>query len=238
MREQQKLMAKVIDIIAETFDKHAVLRGGMVLSILGCDRWTNDIDYLFVPYKSKKDVVSELTSALKAIPGSKVKHSINSQCLRIELTVGDVSTQIEVKVDTKAKTDLVSTRELSEKFNLPARIIPVMDNSVALANKMAAWNERRLARDIYDVVFFLNMGVEQDIEILSKRLNKVRYSPIIKQSEKFKGRTVLEFYDFITETISKTSENDLKKQLEDYVTAGRLMGIKSKILASIAKLKL
>ena len=36
------------------------MRGGMVLRILGCERFTNDLDYVFVPYRSKKDVVNEV----------------------------------------------------------------------------------------------------------------------------------------------------------------------------------
>ena len=36
--EQQQLLARILDVIAERFDRHAVLRGGMVLRLLGCER--------------------------------------------------------------------------------------------------------------------------------------------------------------------------------------------------------
>ena len=54
--QQQALIARVLDLLAQRFGKRAVLRGGMVLRILGSPRFTNDLDYLFVPYKSKKDI--------------------------------------------------------------------------------------------------------------------------------------------------------------------------------------
>jgi hypothetical protein len=63
MEEQQRLLAEVLDLFARRFDKHAVLRGGMVLRIPGCEQLTNDLDYVFVPYRSKKDVGMKLSPA-------------------------------------------------------------------------------------------------------------------------------------------------------------------------------
>ena len=61
--KQQELIARVLDLFAQKFDKRAILRGGMVLRILGSPRFTNDLDYLFVPYESKKDIVSGVVKA-------------------------------------------------------------------------------------------------------------------------------------------------------------------------------
>ena len=57
INREQALLAKVLDLFARTFDKNAVLRGGMVLRMLGSQRLTNDLDYVFVPYKSKKAII-------------------------------------------------------------------------------------------------------------------------------------------------------------------------------------
>jgi hypothetical protein len=83
MDEQQRLLAEVLDLFAQRFDRRAVLRGGMVLRILGCERLTNDLDYVFVPYRSKKDVVDDVLLALRTLPGVKVSHALNSKCLRV-----------------------------------------------------------------------------------------------------------------------------------------------------------
>jgi len=50
MKAHQELLAQILDLFAQRFDKHAVLRGGMVLCILGCERLTNDLDYVFIPF--------------------------------------------------------------------------------------------------------------------------------------------------------------------------------------------
>ncbi len=49
--KEQQLLARVLDLFAQKFDRKAVLRGGMVLRVLGSPRLTNDLDYVFVPYK-------------------------------------------------------------------------------------------------------------------------------------------------------------------------------------------
>ena len=45
---------------------------------------------------------------------------------------------------------------------------------VALSNKIAAWNERRLLRDLYDIYYFLStQNVTPDWDVLNARLSSV-----------------------------------------------------------------
>ena len=48
----------------------------MVLRILGSPRFTHDLDYLFVPYRSKKDVVSEVVACLRSLDGAEVTYGV------------------------------------------------------------------------------------------------------------------------------------------------------------------
>jgi predicted nucleotidyltransferase component of viral defense system len=49
-----------------------------------------------------------------------------------------------------------------------------MDSGVALANKLAAWNERRLLRDLYDGFLFTDQFATQpDLDVLDVRLRTV-----------------------------------------------------------------
>lgn len=89
--EEEKLLAIALDKIAESFDRKAILRGGMVLRLLGSSRFTNDLDYAFSPYSSKKEIVSKLLYCLEQIDGASLEHSINSQCLRIFLKVDNTT---------------------------------------------------------------------------------------------------------------------------------------------------
>ena len=234
--DEEKLLATVLDLFADRFGKKAILRGGMVLKVMGSARYTNDLDYVFVPYKSKKDIVNELLQCLQELPGAKVEHSLNSKCLRIILTVDGTSIQIEAKVAKEAKTIAIANTLLATQFQLPKRLLHVTDHSVSMSNKMAAWNERRLIRDIYDIWFFLRMGIEPDKEILLERLNKPSYSRLVKTEQYFSGNTVCEFYDFIRKEVNLLTDEEVKSQLADYLPPEELSGLSMLFKVSFVKL--
>jgi hypothetical protein len=54
-----------VDIrFVEKFGGHAALKGGIALRLLDSPRKTNDLDYVSVPYKSKKDTAPTLEMQL------------------------------------------------------------------------------------------------------------------------------------------------------------------------------
>jgi len=236
-KDQERLLAVVIDKFAQEFGKQAILRGGMVLKAIGSLRHTNDVDYLFVPFKSKKDIVSQILNCLQKMSGVSIKHSLNSKCLRIHLTKENTTIQIEAKVARESKVDIISTKLISTKFDLPIRAIYIVDHSVSLANKLAAWNERRLARDLYDILFFIQMDIQADKIILEKRLNKPEYSKLIKSKDYFEGKEVEEFYEFLRNEVNKISEKKIIDELLDYLPPKELIGIKGFLVAALIKLK-
>lgn len=235
--KEQELLATVLDLFASEFADKALLRGGMVLKVMGSARYTNDLDYLFVPYKSKKDILSKILSCLKKIEGGSIKYSLNSQCLRIFLSVEETSIQIEVKVALEVKSIVVSTKLFSPQYNLPKRLIHIVDHSVSMANKLAAWNERRLARDLYDIWFFLQMNITADYETLTKRLEKSRYSTLIKKEDRFKGNNIPEFYDFVRSKLGELSDTEIEQQLSDYLPPNELAGLIPLIRSGFVKLR-
>jgi len=237
IKKQQALLAQIMDLFAQRFSKHAVLRGGMALRLLGCERLTNDLDYVFVPFKSKKDIVEDVVSTLQEIPGADVKHSLNSQCLRAIVTVDDASVQVEAKVATEAATEIMSTRELAHEFNLQPRLIPIVAHSVALANKLAAWNERRLLRDLYDIWFFLRMGVRPDTITLEERLQNCSYSKLVPTAQRFQGSGTKQFYDFILANTVELTDSDVSEALADYLPLEELPGLAMAFRAELAKLR-
>lgn len=231
---EQALLARILDHFAERFDKQAILRGGMVLRLLGCSRMTNDLDYVFVPFKSKKDIAGDIVAALRDIPGSQVTHSLNSKCLRAVVTVDGVSVQVEVKVAMAEQTAVLSTREMAELYGLPTRLIPVVDYSVALANKMAAWNERRLVRDLYDVWFYMRMGIKPDTYVLAERLRRPVYSRLVPKADRFPGESILEFLDFLRLKSTSLTDGDIAESLADYLPPEELAGLAMLIKAELA----
>lgn len=236
MEEQQRLLAEVLDLFARRFDKHAVLRGGMVLRILGCERLTNDLDYIFVPYRSKKDITGDVLEALRSLPGVTLSHTLNSKCLRVSIVRGEVSIQVEAKTALEVNSQTLSTGSLARLYHLPPRLIRVVDYPVALADKMAAWNERRLMRDLYDIWFFLRMGVRPDESQLSGRLRKPEYSRLVKASEHFNGKTVEDFYGFLRTHANTLSDAAIAAELKDFLRTDELAGLSMRFRAEFAKL--
>jgi len=236
IEREQALLAQIIDLFAQRFDRNAVLCGGMVLRILGSPRLTNDLDYAFIPFKSKKDIVEDIVSCLEQIPGAEIRHSMNSKCLRIIITVGEISVQVEVKAAMKIATTTATTRLLSPLFKLPARTIKILDFSYAMANKMAAWNERRLIRDIYDIWFFCRMNTRPDEETLKKRLLKPAYSRSVKKSAYFKGSSTEDFYDLIRNYCASLTDADIEKELSDYLPASEITGLSDMFRAAFVNL--
>lgn len=236
IEKEQQLLAQVLDLFAQKFDKKAVLRGGMVLRVLGSPRLTNDLDYVFVPYKSKNDIVDEILACLRSIEGADLDYSLNSKCLRVVLTVEETSIQVEAKVAMDVETTTTSTRLFSTQFDLPPRIIHVVDTDVALANKMAAWNERRLIRDIYDIWFLLQMKATPDKPTLEKRLKKPVYSGLVREEDYFTGQTCSEFYDFIRSRASTLSDEEISNELADYLPPKETEGLALLFRAALAQL--
>ena len=208
----------------------------MVLRVLGSPRLTNDLDYVFVPYKSKKDIVDEILTCLRSIEGADLEYSLNSKCLRVILTVDQTTIQIEAKVAMEVETTTTSTRLFSSQFNLPPRIIHVVDTDVALANKLAAWNERRLVRDIYDVWFLLRMNATPATVTLAKRLQKPIYSRLVKKQDYFPGETCSEFYDFIRAKAAELSDKQIADELSDYLAPDETAGLALLFRAALARL--
>jgi predicted nucleotidyltransferase component of viral defense system len=236
MNRTEQLLVEVMDVIAQRFDKHAVLRGGMVLRVLGCERLTNDVDYVFVPYASKKDVVKDLLAALGTMPNVRLEHALHSTCLRVRITRDDVAVQAEIKTARQVPISMLSNRALARPYGWPARLIPVVDYPVALADKMAAWNERRLIRDVYDIWFYLRMGVRPCSKTLQRRLKKPNYSRLVKSADQFKGQSVTDFYAFLRQAVLAMTDKQVEAELADYLPPDELVGLVMRFRAAFATL--
>ena len=116
-------------------------------------------------------------------------------------------------------------------------MLHIVDHSVSMANKLAAWNERRLARDLYDIWFFLQMNITPDLKILSARLKTPRYSPLLKTRERFAGSNIEDFYEFLRSRVGLLSDQEIEQQLSDYLLAEDLAGLVPLLRAALVKLR-
>jgi predicted nucleotidyltransferase component of viral defense system len=238
VNEQQHLLARILDVIAERFDRHAVLRGGMVLRLLGCERLTNDLAYIFVPYGSKKEIVDDLVAAVGRIPGATVASSLHSTCLRLVITVAGVTAQVEATAALDVPTEVLSTRELVREHGGQPRLVAVLAHPVALAHTMAAWNERRLVRDLYDIWFLLRMGVRPELHTLTERLRKPNYSKLVRTRDRLSpGADAERLIDRLRAAAADLTDKKIAVELSDFLPPAELVGLSMSFRAELAKLR-
>ena len=137
----------------------------------------------------------------------------------------------------KIVNDLASNRLLSEKYDLPPHLLNVLDNSTSLSFKLAAWNERRLVRDIYDICFFIKIGISINREALLKRLKKTEYSKKVTKEDDFKGNSIADFLEFLQEKVNALSAKMIEEELGGVLSMQSLVGIDIEFRSFISRLK-
>lgn len=228
-------MVVVMNHFVDRFANQAILKGGMELRLLDCPRFTNDLDYVFIPFSSKKDLRDIVVEALKEIPGTVVTSSINSKCLRCVVEHENTKLQIEINAEKECPSLELSTAGLARESGQQGRIVRVMRPDHALAHKIAAWNERNLMRDMFDIYFlFERSGVKPEVEVLRKRLaaSEIRTSGKTKKI----GMTVHELCKKINAFIESVTQGAIDGELKDYLTGEELSGLELKFKAAMKRL--
>jgi len=222
----------VMHRFAEVFEDHAVLKGGMALRLMNCPRRTVDIDYVFVPFELKKQIVDRVNGVLNEIDGVEVDSRIHSKMLRVGLRVDDVSIEVEVNVDASCESIPMTTGELSYSVGQPSQVVRVMDPSSALAHKLAAWNERRLWRDLYDCTFLsVRVGVKPDLSVLDLRLSKVESR--LPRMKRWRIMSRTQFAVELREAIGDLADSDLEAELAGLLPAEELAGLAIRIRGAV-----
>lgn len=221
---RESLMVSIMNRLADRFGNHAVLKGGMALRLLDCPRATNDLDYVFIPYSSKKEIKDEVLDALRSIPGSTVTSSMNSKCLRCIVTLERESVQVEAQVDESCKSQETSTAGLARAHAQQGRIVRIMALDVALAHKIAAWLERELMRDLYDILFLWQVaGAKPDLDTLAQRLQRVERR-VAGKSRKSR-LSFVELAEALDAAASQVTDANVKEELRDYLGPEELAGL-------------
>jgi predicted nucleotidyltransferase component of viral defense system len=234
-RDHEAFMIYIINLFADKFKNHAVLKGGMELRLLNCPRHTNDIDYTFVPFSSKKEVRALLQKELDGLEGIRAELSLNSKCLVCRLRREGVRIQVEINAARECKSEEMSTMDISKTHQQQGRIIRAMRLDAALAFKLAAWNERRIARDLYDIYFISTLAdIRPDRAVLEERLSEVTPPKGVKGGKK--SMTVEEFTAELEGQIKSMDVKALKKQLMDYLAPDHLPGLDYKIKVSLGSI--
>jgi predicted nucleotidyltransferase component of viral defense system len=218
----------------EAFEEHAVLKGGIALRLFDCPRATNDIDYVFVPFRSTKEIVVRMRSVLREIEGAEVQVTAHSKMLRAHLRVEGAAIQIEANVDLRCPATGVPTSAFATPQGVPSRIVRVMALDCALAHKLAAWNERRLLRDLYDVYFLgARLGTAPDLQVLDRRLAKIESR--LPRLARRKQMTRSELAAELRAAVDALDDRALRGELGPVLPAEELAGLLPRIRGAVVR---
>jgi hypothetical protein len=232
---EQGLFLWVLHRFAEAFEEHAVLKGGIALALHDCPRATNDIDYVFVPFESKKDIVERLRDVLGEIEGAQVTVVPHSKMVRAELRVDTAAIQIEANVDLECPSFAMPTSGLALAQGQPSRLVRVMSLDRALAHKIAAWNERRLLRDLYDIYYLVaRLDVRPDLDALRARL--ARFESRLPALKKRKSMSLAELVTALEGAAKNLDESNLRNELAPVLPVTELEGLIPRLRAGVTKL--
>jgi hypothetical protein len=232
---REGLMVEIMNCFTQRFGNGAILKGGMELRLFDCPRLTNDLDYVFVPYSSKKEIKDAILSELKAIAGVQVSMSVHSACIRYIVCRDSVGVQVEVNVAADCKSDVLSTGTMALAQNIQPRLIRVMCPDMALAHKLAAWVERRLLRDLYDAAFMKSvLGVVPDMSTLLQRLSAVSLRQ--KRDARKISMSLQEFIDLLDDATGSLQQKEVDEELRDYFLPEQLPGLSMKIRVGVSQL--
>ncbi|MEX1310802.1 MAG: nucleotidyl transferase AbiEii/AbiGii toxin family protein [Candidatus Sulfomarinibacteraceae bacterium] len=218
----------VMHRFAEVFEEHAVLKGGLAMRLIDSPRMTVDIDYVFVPFTSKKQIADRVEAVLREIEGASIAVRLHSKMLRAELRVDDQAVLVEINVAEDCESIAMTTGGFARSLGQPAQVIRVMGPGSALSHKLAAWNERRLLRDLYDCYFLAGrVGVDPDLEVLNDRLAHVesRLPALRKRTSMSREQLAAE----LRLEIQRLDDEDLGRELSGLLPGDELAGLAIRI---------
>ncbi len=232
---QQGLMLWWMHRLAEEFENGAILKGGMELALMDSPRRTNDLDYVFVPFRSKNQIEPILRKIAEEIPNADIQMSKNSKALRLEVFAGETSVQIEASVAIECKSQVMLTSSLARSLQVNPRPIRVMAVDVAFSHKLAAWNERRLHRDLFDCYFLYQVQNQlPNMQVLQARLHKIESR--IPKYKKIKSMDLEKFARVLQENAQLLTDKKLRDELQGVFDDSEFIGLSNRMKTAIHRL--
>ena len=136
----------------------------------------------------------------------------------------DVKIIVEGSASSSFEPTLISTAPMAFRLNKQPTLISIMPNNMAFAHKCAAWLERRLVRDLYDIyVLYDKLNSTPDLEVLNERLKKLNYLKGVKPRPKLQNNS--EFLLFLKNQVSILDSYFIESQLHGLIDDRELNGI-------------
>ncbi len=234
MNQNEELLARIMNFLAEKFKNQLVLKGGMLLRLWNLPRSTQDLDYVWLGSKSRKVFAQEIKRSLGELEGVEVADlEVNSRGIFLDL-VDSAKRRAKIEINVEKSTYLppkpASTAPLASRHSLPARIVATMDPAEALSHKIAAALERDLMRDLYDLAH-MEALTAFDAKTLEDRLSRLE----IGRSKRRKV-SPREAADLLREKASKVSPSRIEAELAGIIPAAQLPGLDLFVRAAASRI--
>lgn len=104
----------------------------------------------------------------------------------------------------------------------------------ALAHKLAAWNERRLLRDLYDVYYLaVRLGAVPELAVLQQRLQQVESRlPALRRR---RTMSLAELLAALQAAVAALDEESLRDELAPILPADELAGLILRLRGGVVK---
>lgn len=173
---------------------------------------------------------------LSQLSESPLSISYHSSILQVTATINGVSIIIEGSTSEAFEPVVISTAPLAMRLQQQPCLISIMPNDMSLSHKLAAWLERRLTRDLYDIyILYERFEATPDLDILDKRLLNIHYLKGIKPRPKIKSTQ--EFLAFLKEQVQSIKPELIEAQLQGLIDDRELEGIGTHIKIIILGLR-
>lgn len=181
--ERDYLLELVLLSISRNIKDELVFKGGTCLSkFYKLDRFSEDIDFTAVKEPDMglllKKIVSDLAAFGVEAEVKSEKHSFNTIMYSIKmkgpLYKGTPQSAASVRIDINLKSSIdlspVTAKFVSLYPDVPSFSFRIMQEKEIMAEKARAVLTRVRARDVYDIRFLLEKGVEFDKILVAKKL--------------------------------------------------------------------
>jgi len=198
--------------------------------LLNSPRYTNDIDYVFVPFKSKNELKPLIEKKLSSVDGLKFGISLNSKVMVVSINYLSQSCQVEISAKNECESLAMSSSAVASPYGMPSKIVRIAELSAAFAHKIAAWNERELLRDLFDVYQYkATLRIEPNLEILRQRLIKPQ-----NYSNANPAKDLDELKEKLLAAADKLCEKNIQ-ELRPLLPEAELVGLHIRIAAALSE---